>query len=66
MFANIYILQDDVHSQTNSLAMIDNSSQELRKNSQNNACLIEQTSVITHQLDELSDRIIQEISNKRF
>lgn len=46
--------------------MIDNSSQELRKNSQNNACLIEQISVITHQRDELSDRIIKEISSKRF
>ena len=66
LIENIHTLKNSVQTQSDSIQMIEQSSDELRANSQNNATLVNDAQSITRELDSLAERISQEVSSKRF
>ena len=66
LISSIDTLQNAVHSQTSSIESIENASKELRTNSQNNAALVSEASVMTNELSNIAEHINNEVAKKRF
>ena len=66
LIENINTLKSSVQSQSQSISLIESSSDDLRANSQNNSALIADTENITRELDMIAERISQEIAHKQF
>lgn len=66
LIENINTLKSSVQSQSQSITLIESSSDDLRANSQNNSALIADTENITRELDMIAERISQEIAHKQF
>ena len=66
LISSIDTLQNTVHSQTSSIESIENASKELRTNSQNNAALVSEASVMTNELSNIAEHINNEVAKKRF
>lgn len=63
---NIDNLKNSVKSQTESISMIEKSSDELKENSISNSSLVEQSNDISKDLGVVANRIIEEISSRKF
>ena len=63
---NIENLNESVRSQTESISMIEKSSEELRENSISNSALVEQSNEISKDLGVVANRIIDDISSRKF
>ena len=63
---NIDNLKNSVKSQTDSISMIEKSSDELKENSISNSSLVEQSNDISKDLGVVANRIIEEISSRKF
>lgn len=63
---NIHSLKESVETQSNSIQLIEQSSDELRANSQNNAHLVNDAQSITEELDSIAERISAEVASKQF
>ena len=59
-------LKNSVKSQTDSISMIEKSSDELKENSISNSSLVEQSNDISKDLGVVANRIIEEISSRKF
>ena len=53
-------------SQTDSISMIEKSSDELKENSISNSSLVEQSNDISKDLGVVANRIIEDISSRKF
>ena len=63
---NIDNLKNSVKSQTESISMIEKSSDELKENSISNSSLVEQSNDISKDLGVVANRIIEDISSRKF
>ena len=66
LLANIARLDQSVESQASSISLIENSSEELKVNSNNNAQLVDDANHISHELSALADKISADLSAHRF
>lgn len=66
LIENIHALKDSVETQSNSIQLIEQSSDELRTNSQNNAHLVNDAQNITQELESIAERISAEVASKQF
>ena len=66
LLANISRLDQSVESQASSITLIENSSEELKVNSSNNAQLVDDANHISHELNDLADKISADLSSHRF
>lgn len=63
---NIDNLKNSVKSQTDLISMIEKSSDELKENSISNSSLVEQSNDISKDLGVVANRIIEDISSRKF
>ena len=63
---NIDNLKNSVKSQTDSISMIEKSSDELKENSISNSSSVEQSNDISKDLGVVANRIIEDISSRKF